>query len=82
MGRSLFFHLKTVLPIYIEEFFVDHVLRKVIVEPHEYIKWPPALKLFYNCLYEIGYMENPERVIRLLDEIEPHFIGILRDRYS
>jgi len=75
-------NLKTVLPIYIEEFFVDYVLRKVAIEPHEYIKWPPALKLFYHFLDEIGYIENPERIIKLLDEIEPHFIGILRDRYS
>lgn len=75
-------NLKTVLPIYIEEFFVDHILRKVMVEPQEYIKWPPALKLFYNFLYEIGYLRSPEKIIRLLDKIEPHFIEILRDRYS
>ncbi len=75
-------NLKTVLSIYIEEFFVDHLLRKVIVEPYEYIEWPPALKLFYNILYEIGYIENPEKIMKLLDGIEPHFIEILRKRYS
>jgi hypothetical protein len=75
-------YLKTVLPIYIEEFFVDYVLRKVMVEPHEYVKWLPALKLFYIFLYETGYLRSPEKIIKLLDEIEPHFIEILRDRYS
>lgn len=75
-------YLKTVLPIYIEEFFVDYVLRKVVVEPHEYVKWLPALKLFYIFLYETGYLKSPEKIIKLLDGIEPHFIEILRDRYS
>jgi len=75
-------NLKTVLPIYIEEFFVDHVLRKVITEPYDYVKWPPALKLFYNFLNEIGYLENPDKIIKLIDSIEPHFIKILRERFS
>ena len=75
-------NLKTVLPIYIEEFFVDHILRKVMAEPKEYIERPPAIKLFYNFLYEIDYIERPEKIIKLFDGIEPHFIKILRDRYS
>jgi len=75
-------NLKTVNPIYIEEFFVDHVLRKVLVEPHEYITWPPALKLFYSFLKEIGYLERPEKVIKLLDEIESVFVKILKARFS
>lgn len=74
--------LKTVSPIYIEEFFVDHLLRKVTTEPHEYISWPPSLKLFYGFLKEIGYLEKPESVIRLLDVIEPAFVRIVRERYS
>lgn len=75
-------NLKTVLPIYIEEFFVDYVLRKVTVEPSEYIEWPPALKLLYKFLYEIVYLEKPEIIIKLLDRIEPHFIKVLRKIYS
>ena len=75
-------NLKTVSSIYIEEFFIDHLLRKVLVEPHEYTEWPPALKLFYNFLYEIGYLERLEKIIKLLDGIEPNFIGVLRKRYS
>lgn len=74
--------LKTVLPIYIEEFFIDHLLRKVMVEPQEYIEWSPAIKLLYNFLYEIGYIKSPEKIIKLLEGIEPYFIKILRDRYS
>ena len=75
-------NLKTVTPIYIEEFFVDHVLRKVMAKPHEYIEWPPAVKLFYNFLNEIGYLEIPQKIIKLLDKIEPVFIKILKERYS
>lgn len=74
--------LKSVSPIYIEEFFVDYLLRKVMAEPTEYIEWPPALKLFYNFLSEIGYLENATTFTKILDEIEPHFIEILRNRYS
>lgn len=75
-------NLKTVLPVYIEEFFADHILRKVMAEPTEYIEWPPALKLFYNFLNEIGYLENAKQITKILDEIEPHFIEILRKIYS
>ena len=74
--------LKTVSPIYIEEFFTDHVLRKVIIEPHEFANWPPALKLFYRFLSEKGYVRNPVRITEMIDEIEPHFIEILRTRFS
>ena len=74
--------LQTVTSIYIEEFFVDHVLRKVIAEPHEYTLWPPALKLFYVFLNEIDYLERPEKVIKLIDKIEPMFIEILKKRFS
>lgn len=75
-------NLKTVSPFTIEEFFVDYVFRKVIMEPYNYIKWPPALKLLYHFLYEIGYLESPRKITKWLDEIEPHFIEILRNRYS
>lgn len=74
--------LRSVLPIYIEEFFVDHILRKLFVEPYEYIMCSPALKLFYNFLYEKGYLKNHKHIIKLFNEIEPHFITILRDRFS
>ncbi|MBW2364535.1 MAG: hypothetical protein JRF25_05560 [Deltaproteobacteria bacterium] len=74
--------LKKIKPVYIEEFFADYVLRKVIVEPHEYVTWPPALKLFYMFLKEIGYLERHEKFIKLLDEIEPVFVEILKEMYS
>ena len=74
-------YLKAVTPIYIEEFFADHLLRKVVAEPQDYIERLPALKLLYTFLHEIGYIENPDIIIKLFDLIEPHFIKILRDRY-
>ena len=44
--------LQNISAPYIEEFFTDFVLRKVMVEPHEYTHWPPALKLFYAFLHD------------------------------
>jgi len=75
-------NLKTVLPIYIEEFFVDHILRKVVLEPLEYVRCVPSLKLFYKFLADIGYLEKPEKNIKLFDSIAPVFIAILKERYS
>jgi hypothetical protein len=67
---------------YIEEFFAYYLLRKVTAEPHEYTHWPPALKLFYGFLREKGYLPHPEPVVELVDEFEPHFIALLRERYA
>lgn len=75
-------NLKNVTSIYIEEFFVDYLLRKVHTEPPEYITWPPAMKLFYQFLKEIGYIERPEKVTKLINKIEPVFVNILKERYS
>jgi len=73
--------LKTVLPVYIDEFFSDFLLRKYMMEPNEYVNWPPAIKLFYIFLYEKEYLENPESIINLVDVIEPHFIELLRKTF-
>jgi hypothetical protein len=75
-------NLKSVLPIYIEEFFVDHILRKIVLEPLEYTRFVPALKLFYNFLHDIDYLQKPEKIIKFFNAIEPLFIEILRERYS
>ena len=60
----------------------EAAIRKVMIEPHEYADWPPALKLFYMFLAEKGYIKDPERITEMIDEIEPHFIEILRNRFS
>ncbi len=65
-----------------EEFFFDYVLRKVIVEPEEYVAWPPALKLFYEFLKDVGYMKAVTKPVRLITLIEPYFLKVLRKRYS
>ena len=41
-----------VLPDALEEFFMDWLMRKVMVKPPEYTQWPPALRLFYRFLAE------------------------------
>ena len=75
-------NLKIIFPIYMQEFFSDYLLRKVLAEPYEYVQWPPALKLFYQFLQEIGYIEDIEKIIKLFDALEPYFINILKERYS
>lgn len=74
--------LKSVQPVYLEEFLFDHVLRKVMMEPHEHVDWPPVLKLFYNFLYEKEYLNDLAFIIEVIDDLEPRFIDALRDRFS
>ena len=64
----------------LEEFFMDWLMRKVMVKPPEYTQWPPALRLFYRFLYEKGYLDNPEPIIAGLRAIEPEFIALVKRR--
>jgi len=74
--------LKSVPDIYFFEFFEDFLLRKMMVEPMEYVYWPPALKLFYRFLHEKGYLDNQEDMTRKIDKLEPYFIEVLRKQFS
>ncbi len=74
--------LKSIQPEYLEEFLFDHVLRKVVMEPHEHVDWPPALKLFYNFLYEKKYLENIDFILDIIDTLEPRYIDVLRSKFS
>lgn len=71
---------RKVSPHAIEEFFMDFIMRKVMLKPPEYIPWPPALRLFYTFLFEKGYLDDPGSMINLLDEIEPDFIEFVKNR--
>lgn len=73
--------LSTITPIYFKEFFEDHVLRKVMLEPSEYVEIPPAIKTFYIFLSEKGYIENPRVYIEAIDAFEPLFVEILQKRF-
>lgn len=72
--------LQEVSPHAIEEFFMDFVMRKVMMKPPEYTHWPPALRLFYTFLFEKGYLDNPKAMIELFDDIEPDFIALIKER--
>lgn len=74
--------LKSVPNIYLVEFFEDFLLRKMMVEPNEYVYWPPALKLFYQFLDEKGYLDNHKKMIEKIDSIEPYFIEVLKKQFS
>jgi hypothetical protein len=76
------FVLKSIPPSYLAVFFSDFVLRKLTVEPHLYTYVPASIKLFYKFLCEKTYLEDPVPVISVIDEIEPHFIEILRERFG
>jgi hypothetical protein len=69
-----------VLPDALEEFFMDWLIRKVMVQPPEYTQWPPALRLFYRFLSEKGYLDDPEPIITGLYAIEPDFIALVQQR--
>jgi len=74
--------LKSVPDIYFIEFFEDFLLRKMMAEPNEYVYWPPALKLFYQFLYEKGYLDNHVEIMKKIDKIEPYFIEVLKKQFS
>ncbi len=69
-----------VLPDAIEEFFMDWLMRKVMVKPPDYTQWPPALRLFYRFLSEKGYLNDPEPIMTGLHTIEPAFIAMVKRR--
>jgi hypothetical protein len=69
-----------VLPNAMEEFFMDWLIRKVMVKPPEYTQWPPALRLFYRFLSEKGYLDDPEPILQGLYAIEPAFIALVKQR--
>jgi len=69
-----------VWPYAIEEFFMDWLMRKVMVKPPEYTQWPPALRLFYRFLSEKGYLDDPEPMLKGLYAIEPEFIALVKQR--
>jgi hypothetical protein len=74
--------LKSVPDIYFIEFFEDFLLRKMMVEPNEYVYWPPALKLFYQFLHEKGYLDNHKKIIEKIEKIEPYFMEVLKKQFS
>ncbi|MGO9571995.1 MAG: hypothetical protein ACLP5H_31120 [Desulfomonilaceae bacterium] len=76
------FVLKSIPPGYLAVFFCDFVLRKVVIEPHLYTYIPASIKLFYKFLCEKNYLDNAMPVIAVIDEIEPHFIDTLKERFG
>jgi hypothetical protein len=72
--------VQDVWPDALEEFFMDWLLRKVMVTPPEYPQWLPALRLFYRFLAEKGYLNDPEPIIAGLQAIEPDFIALVKQR--
>jgi len=76
------FVLKSIPPDYLAVFFSDFVLRKLAIEPHLYAYVPASIKLFYKFLCEKQYLDDPAPVISVIDEIEPHFIEVLRETFG
>jgi hypothetical protein len=76
------FVLKFIPPGYLSVFLSDFVLRKVVIEPHMYAYIPASIKLRHNFLWKKKHLDNPVPVKSVIDEIEPHFIEILRERFG
>jgi hypothetical protein len=72
--------LQNVSPGSIEEFFMDFLMRKVMMSPPEYTIFPAALRLLYTFLAEKQYLDDPEPMIELFDDIEPDFIALVKER--
>ena len=65
----------------VEEFLLAHLLRKVMIQPEEYVYWPPAIRLFYRFLHEKGYLDDPQPFIELFSRVEPKFIELLQKQF-
>lgn len=65
-----------------QEFFLDFLLRKMVVDPPEYVTWPPALKLFYRYLHDRGHLEDPQTVERSIERMEPDFYEFLERQFA
>lgn len=76
--------LESVLPQYLEEFFFDYLLRKLVTEPHLYVTFPPTVKFFYRFLQEKQYVDAAvcEAAIDVIDGMELAFIEVLRERFG
>jgi hypothetical protein len=73
---------KAIPPRYLDEFFFDYLLRKLVTEPHEYVAFTPTLKLFFRFLHEKLYLPDAWSAIQCIDKMEPEFINVLRKRFG
>jgi len=73
--------LNSVAIFEVEDFLLDHLLRKVMIKPEEYVYWPPALRLFYTFLTEKGYLDDPQPFIDLFNDVEIGFIELLKKQF-
>jgi hypothetical protein len=68
---------------YLVEFVADFLLRKTFMEPWEYPLAPAALRLFYTFLFEKEYLpEPPYMMTEFLKILEPHYLALLKERFS
>ncbi|MFC1552828.1 hypothetical protein ACFL6P_09745, partial [Candidatus Latescibacterota bacterium] len=71
--------LLTITPVYIKEFLSEYVLIKVLLEPTEYVAFPPSMKTFYTFLSEIGYIDTLTHIVEVIDVFEPEYLEVLKD---
>ena len=68
------------LPLYyiFDVFFTMHLFDNVKVEPAEYLKWPPAIRLFHVFLQEKGYIDyDLDIFMEDMDEHEPVYFELI-----
>lgn len=65
----------------LHEFFMNFILRKVVAKPADFVQYPCTLKLYYTFLAEKGYIDNPAPMHTYIDDIEPDFVALVKDRF-
>ncbi len=63
----------------LEDFLLYHLVREVAIRPEDYVLWLPAIRFFYRFLDEKGYQCDLQRIIRLMNDIEPEFLKFLKE---
>ncbi len=65
----------------LEDFLLYHLVREVEIRPEDYVLWLPAIRFFYRFLDEKGYQCDLQRILRLVNTIEPEFLKFLKEGF-
>ncbi len=69
--------------VQLDDFFQGYVLRKVHLEcPDVFAQWPVALKLFYDFLSDIGYVEDSATARERISMVQSDFINTLKSMFE
>jgi hypothetical protein len=66
---------------YIEEFFLDFAIRKVMQEASAFPSWTAAIIVFYEFLVDLIYLDKKQakKIQQYVKDVEPRFLGYLQE---